>query len=116
MTDGTFSGATIGMGNEELAAMLRDAETESEKYETCMALTVNEAGDSVELCLDTSLSTYSEWIQGEGADICLLRCMETGKVVGCHLPLMDKKLCVHHEGPIRINAGFRKDDSEKAKP
>ena len=83
---------------------------EAAKYETCMGLNVNEDGKSVELILDTGVSTYAEWIPGEGGDICLIRCRETKKVMGVHLPLYKRNLCVHHQGPIRINAGFRKDE------
>ena len=83
---------------------------EAEQYDTCMALNVSEDGKAVELWLDTSIATYSEWIKGEGADITLMRDQETGRVVGCRLLLMNRKLCVHHDGPIRINAGFLKDN------
>ena len=83
---------------------------EAAKYEPCMSLQVEENTSSVTLYLDTKGMTYSEWIPGEGGDICLIRSEETNKVVGCRLPLMNNKLCVHHEGPIRINAGFRKGD------
>ena len=82
--------------------------TAAQKYETCMALFVNEDGSSVELILDTGVSTYSEWIPGEGGDICLLRCQETKAVMGVHLPLYKQNLVVSHQGPIRINTGFRK--------
>lgn len=81
-------------------------------YESeCMSLTVSEEGHRVELLLDNSIATYSEWIEGEGADIGLTRCLETKRVVGVTLPLLQRRLCVHHDGPIRINAGFRKSDS-----
>lgn len=94
----------------DLADFLKHAKEECEKYETCMSLSVSEDGQSVTLVLDTSVPTYSQWIDGEGGDICLFRCRETDKVVGSRLPLMNRKLCVHHDGPIRINAGFRKGD------
>ena len=79
-------------------------------YEPCMSLIVNEEGSSVELCLDTSVATYMEHIEGEGADIGLLRCRETGRVVGCDLPLVKRELSVWHGGPIRVNGGFRQCD------
>ena len=47
--------------NDALGDML----TEAQKYETCMALNVNEDGSSVELVLDTGVATYGEWIPGE---------------------------------------------------
>jgi hypothetical protein len=80
------------------------------EYDPCMSLTISEDSNSVELNCDNSVTTYFEWIKGEGADIGLIRCMETKRVVGIHLPLMDRKLCVHHNGPLRINAGFAKSD------
>ena len=83
---------------------------ESKRYAPCMSLSVSDEGKSVELVLDTSASTYAEWIPGEGGDICLLRCQETKRVVGCFLPLMNRKLLIQHDGPIRINAGFRLTD------
>ena len=83
---------------------------EAEKYDTCMALTVNEDGKSVTLCLDTGIDTYSECIKGEGADIGLMRCMETNRVVGVRLPLRKRNLSVFHDGPIKINEGFLKEE------
>lgn len=99
------------MSRKSLAEFLKEAAEEGEKYEKCMSLSVSEQGDSVELVLDTgSGQYYGDWIEGEGGDICLLRDCETNKVIGCHLPLYNKKLAVFYEGPIRINAGFRKSD------
>lgn len=76
-------------------------------YESCMSLSVSEEGKAVELLLDTNLSTYSEWLPGEGADIGLIRELGTDRVVGVRLPLLNRKLSVHHEGPLKINEGFR---------
>lgn len=98
--------------SQELADFLKEAIEESKKYETCMALTVHEEGDAVELILDTGVSTYGQWIKGEGADICLYRCQETDRVIGCRLPLMKRNLSVFHEGPLKINEGFRKEESD----
>ena len=99
--------------NEDgFAQFLKQAGEEAEKYETCMSLYVNNDGNSVELVLDTSVPTYGDWIKGEGGDISLIRSRETGKVMGCRLPLYNKKLCIYHDGPIRINAGFRKEEDE----
>lgn len=95
-----------------LASLLKDLAAEAGKYDPCMAVCVSEAGDAVELYLDTSIATYSEWIKGEGADIGLMRSRETDRVVGVRLPLLRRNLCVHHDGPIRINAGFRKGEKE----
>jgi hypothetical protein len=76
---------------------MEDLIEEAKQHQTCMALTVHEEGNTVELCLDTSIATYGEWIKGEGADICLLRSMETGKVMGCLLPLLNDKLVIRRE-------------------
>ena len=72
--------------DQELASLLKEAK----KYKTCMSLVVSDS--AVELYLDTSIPTYSEWIPGEGADIALYRSQENNKVVGCRLPLYDDKL------------------------
>lgn len=77
-------------------------------YEPCMSLTVEPDGKLVELMLDGSISTYGEWITGEGADICLLRCRETKRVVGVRLPLLNEKLAVFHRGPLAVNDGFKR--------
>lgn len=103
------------MSNDALGKWLDDALDECGQYESCMGLFVNESGKSVELTLDTSVSTYGEWIPGEGGDICLLRCMDTKKVVGVHLPLMNDNLMVFHDGPIRINTGFKKGSADLGK-
>lgn len=97
-----------GSCSTAFAESLRAMIAESKQYDSCMSVAVSEEGVSVELLLDTSIDTYSEWIEGEGADIGLIRCQETKRVVGVTLPLLRRNLCVHHDGPIRINAGFRK--------
>ena len=91
----------------ELIELIKSA-LECQKYETCMSLYVSEEGDRVELILDTSLDTYSEWIKGEGADIALIRERGSDRVVGCTLPLLNNKLVVSHSGPIKVNEGFLK--------
>lgn len=85
---------------------------EPSKYLPCMALRVSIEGDAVELETDTSVDTYSEWIPGEGSDIVLIRCLETNKVVGVRLPLRRVNLAVFTEGPVKINDGFSKAESE----
>lgn len=79
-------------------------------YCPCMSLEVSRDGKSVTLHLDTALDTIDEWIPGEGADISLMRHRETGKVAGVRLPLYNELLVVSYDGPLRVNAGFRKDD------
>ena len=91
-----------------LGDMLKAMAEAAKGFEPCMSLVVSKDGQHVELCLDTSLSTVSEWIPGEGGDISLTRCGVTGRVVGVLLPLLRDNLSVHHDGPIRINAGFRR--------
>lgn len=71
-----------------------------EPTEHCMYLSVHELGHAVELCLNTQSTFNGEWIPGEGADICLHRDIDTGKIVGCRLPLMCKRLVV------QVNGGF----------
>lgn len=95
---------------ETLADILKQAAAEAGKYDSCMSLSVSEEGRAVTLNLDSSVDSVSEWIPGEGADIALMRCRDSGRVVGVRLPLMCDRLSVWHEGPLRVNAGFRKDD------
>jgi hypothetical protein len=85
---------------------------EAKNYEPSMSIYVDMDGHSVELIVDPTVSHYGEWIKGEGADICLLRCQETNRVVGVHLPLYNEKLSVFHTGPLMINDGFKKDKNE----
>jgi len=84
-------------------------EAKMAEYQACMSLYVDTDGDSVELVLDTSVPTYSERIKGEGADICLLKSQEDGKVMGVRLPLKRSNLSVWHDGPLMVNEGFRLD-------
>lgn len=93
----------------DIDSLIKSALIEADKYEYCMGLSVDERSGTVELCLDTSTDTYLECIKGEGADIGLLRCSKTNKVMGVKLPLYNNKLVVHHEGDIRINEGFLKE-------
>ena len=81
---------------------------ESEKYDSCMGLYVCKESNAVELTTDTSIPYYSEHIKGEGYDIAIYRSLITNKVVGIRLPLLNDKLCIHHDGPIKINEGFLK--------
>ena len=92
--------------------MIKDLVEESKKYKTCMSLKISEKGQYVSLCLDTGANTYSEWIKGEGADIHLIRCMETNKIMGCRLPLIKSNLAVFYDGPVKINEGFLKEENE----
>jgi len=95
---------------KEFTEQIKILAKEAEKYDTCMALTVNEDGKFVTLCLDTGVNTYSEWIKGEGIVTGLIRCQETDRVVGVRLPLMKNNLVVSHNGPIKINEGFLKEE------
>ena len=99
------------MKTSELGQFLSTMVEQASHYEPCMSLVVSEDGQSVELLLETNISSYLQWIPGEGADIGLIRCQDTKKVVGVHLPLMNNKLAVFHKGPLRINDGFLKDES-----
>lgn len=54
--------------------------------------------ESLDVCLDTSIADYGEWIKGEDADIALKRSLETHGLTGAHLPLYAKTLMVGGEG------------------
>ncbi|NDC73559.1 MAG: hypothetical protein EBZ62_08980, partial [Sphingobacteriia bacterium] len=64
----------------------------------------------VELILDTSACVYHEWIKGEGADISLVRCSKTNKVIGINLPLYQTKFSIFHTDgvQVKINEGYKK--------
>lgn len=68
------------------------------KVPAMMTFDVDFRSSAVELILDTKANYYGEWIKGEGGDICLYRDQETKKVVGCYLPLYQKKLLVSYRG------------------
>lgn len=67
---------------------------ECAKKPPMISLHIDEDSSSVELILDTKSNCYSEWIKGEGADICLYREFDTERVVGCRLPLYQTNLIV----------------------
>lgn len=94
---------------ENFATAIKQADEESKQHEPCMSLQVCEEGQTVELYLDTSANTYSEWIPAEGGDIGLMRDQESKRVMGVRLPLYCNNLAVFHEGPLRINAWFKKE-------
>jgi hypothetical protein len=85
---------------------------DSKKYKACAAIWIDKEIYRIELLLDSAAATYSEWIQGEGADICLLRCHKSRKVVGVNLPLYQTDFSIFHTDGIRIkiNEGFLKDE------
>lgn len=93
---------------QTLAEYLEAHAADADQYETCMSLSVSEHGKSVDLRLGVDEPDYGVWIPGEGGDICLYRSNVTGKVIGAHLPFYNPKLAVFHDGPLRINEGFRK--------
>jgi len=86
---------------------------EAKRYDNCMALVVHREGRAVELMLDTHSHYNGEWIPGEGADICLYRDIDTGKVMGVRLPLYCDRLSVWHDGELRVNDGFLKDSIQE---
>lgn len=68
--------------------------------------------NSIEVYLDNTKSSYSEWIKGEGADIGLLRDQETNRVVGVRLPLYAKTMIFGDGGgKTTITVDLRKDES-----
>jgi len=103
-----FELALINSLNSDFDALIED----SKKYKPCAYLWIDKESDRVELLLDSSSFTYSEWIKGEGADVCLIRCGKTNKVIGVSLPLYQTDFSVCHTDEIRvkINEGFLKDE------
>jgi hypothetical protein len=89
---------------------------ESKKYKACAGIWIDKENDRIELLLDTTAPalTYGEWIPGEGADICLLRCHKSRKVIGVNLPLYQTDFSIFHTDGIRvkINEGYLKDEKE----
>ena len=92
---------------------MKELEEESKKFKPCATLFIDEDSTNVELMVDNSKSTYSEWIKGEGADICLIREDETNKVVGVRLPLYDTNfsICFTDGINVKLNEAFLKDDN-----
>ena len=85
---------------------------ESKKYKACACIWIDKENDRIEILLDSAAATYSEWIKGEGADISLLRCHKSRKVIGINLPLYQTDFSIFHTDGIRIkiNEGFLKDE------
>jgi hypothetical protein len=85
---------------------------ESKKYKASACIWIDKENSRIELLLDHTALTYSEWIPGEGADICLVRCHKSNKVIGVNLPLYQTDFSVFHSDGIRvkINEGFLKDE------
>ena len=87
------------MNQRKLAEFLEAAAAEMQRRtahlpQPIMSLYVSQDGKSVDLCLDGSQSTYSDWIKGEGGDISLVRVQQSHRVNGAHLPLYAKTLIV----------------------
>jgi hypothetical protein len=83
---------------------------ESRTYEPSATLWIDKESDRVELILDTAACVYNEWIKSEGADISLVRCSKTKKVVGINLPLYQTKFSIFHTDgvQVKINEGYKK--------
>lgn len=82
---------------DNLAKFLTDAMEESRIFTANLpkpiaSVSVSKDGASIDICLDNTKSTYSDWIKGEGADIAIIRDQETNRVVGAHLPLYAKSI------------------------
>src|SRR5687768_14515186 len=87
------------MDQDALAKFLLESMAEAERKTAHLpkpiaGIYVSREGQSVEVCLDTSKRTYSEWVEGEGADIGLLRDADTERLAGAHLPLYAKTLII----------------------
>lgn len=90
---------------------LEELIAQANEYQTCMSLHISQRGQYVELLLDSSRPVYDRPIKGiVGGDCGLLCDMETDEVIGIQLRLINNKLMVSHEGPIRINEGFLKEN------
>jgi hypothetical protein len=74
---------------------------------------VSRTGQSIKIVLDTSKSTYTEWIPGEGADIGLLRDQETKRLVGAYLPLYAKTLMFGGDGLPDITCNLEDGNANK---
>jgi len=87
---------------------------ESKKYKASACLWIDKENSRIELLLDHTAATYSEWIPGEGADISLLRCHKSNKVIGVNLPLYQTDFSVFHTDGIRvrINEGYLTNEEE----
>jgi hypothetical protein len=85
---------------------------EATRYKPCASLWIDKKSDRVELLLDTTSLTYHEHIPGEGADISLVRCSKTNKVIGVNLPLYQTDFSIWHDYGVRvrINQGFLKEE------
>lgn len=86
-------------GPETLAAFIKQAIAESEILNADVPRPIagvhfSKEGKSLDVTLDNSLSTYGDWIEGEGADISITRDQETHKVAGAHFPLYAKTLVI----------------------
>lgn len=87
-------------GNNQLGLTLY--EHQARTYEPCATLWIDKESDRVELVLDTAVCTYGDWIKGESADVSLVRCGKTNKVVGINLPLYQTKLSFSHFDHIKL--------------
>ena len=85
---------------------------ESKKYKSCACIWINKEDSRIEILLNSAAATYNEWIKGEGADICLVRCHKSNKVIGVNLPLYKTDFSIFHTDGIRvkINEGFLKEE------
>ena len=83
---------------------------ESRTYEPSATLWIDKESDRVELILDTAACVYNECIKGERADISLVRCSKTNKVIGINLPLYQTKFSIFHTDgvQVKINEGYKK--------
>jgi len=75
---------------------------EATRYKPCASLWIDKENDRIELLLDTTAATYGEWIPGEGADISLVRCGKTNKVIGVNLPLYQTDFSIFHTDGIQV--------------
>jgi len=83
------------MLEQELETLLEESRKATEHLAKPIAsIDVSKGGRAIEVFIDTQRDYYGDWIEGEGADICLHRERETERVVGARLPCYAKTLMI----------------------
>jgi hypothetical protein len=80
--------------NEFLAYLNKAIAASADKEPACTVYVCIDS-NAIEIITDPTAASHGEHIKGEGADICLYRDIDTGKVVGCRLAMYQKKVAFH---------------------
>ena len=99
--------------NKDFGKLLLLAAEKAKDSVPCMFVRVDEFG--VDIILDTSITFNGEWIPGEGGDICLYRDRTNNNVVGAYLPLLQNRITVWTDMPLKINEGWSNEDCQPHK-